>query len=93
MPLFFLLVGILLIVIGLNDRVSDLGSLIKDDFKPSDGSASFAIWIAVIVLLGLLGNVKNLKPVTNAFLLLVILVMVLTNKGFFDKFSSAIKGA
>lgn len=91
MPLFFLLIGILMVVIGLNDRVSDLGHLITEDFKPSDGSPSFIIWIFVIGVLGLIGNNKSIRPAANAMLLLVVVVMLLSNKGFFTKLSSSIQ--
>lgn len=100
MPLFFLLVGVLLVVVGINNRVGDLVSLLKEDFVPSDKStASFAVWIVVIGLLGVLANIKSIKPIANGFMVLVILVFLVTKTSdgksvgqtFAEEFSSAIK--
>jgi hypothetical protein len=93
MPLFFLLVGVLLVIVGINDRVSDLVTLLKDDFAPSDGQPSFILWILIIGAVGLLGGIKSLKPVSNAFLLLLVIVVLLGNRGFIGKFTDALKSA
>lgn len=92
MPLFILLVGILLVFAGLNDKIGELGRLVKEDFAPSDGTTGFPIWIAVIFVIGAIGYVKELKPISNAFLLLVFVVLIISNRGFFAKFTAAIKG-
>lgn len=86
MPLFFLFVGIMLVVVGINDRASDLITLLKDDLEPSDGSPSFIVWILAVGVIALLGNVKSLKPVSNGFLVLLVLVFLLANKGFINQF-------
>ena len=91
MPIFFLLVGILLIVVGINDKMSELGGLIKEDFQPSGNTPGFHIWIIAIFVTGSLGYIREFKPVANAFLVLIILGLILSNRGFFDKFTSAIE--
>lgn len=92
MPLFILLVGILLVFAGINDKIGELGRLVKEDFSPSDGTPGFPIWVLVIFVIGALGYVKELKPISNAFLLLVFVVLIISNRGFFAKFTAAIKG-
>ena len=67
-------------------------SLVKEDFAPEANVPGFHIWILAIFVAGALGYVKQLKPVANAFLVLIIVVMLLSNKGFFDQFKSAIEG-
>lgn len=91
MPLFFLIAGILAIVVGINDRTDDLVGLLKEDFAPSDGSHSFTVWVLVIGAIGLLGSVKTLKPVSNAFLVLLVIVLLLSNSGFIAKFTQSIE--
>ncbi len=91
MPIFFLLIGIMLIVVSLNDKLPALGSLVKDDFQPSTGQPSFTAWIVALFVIGSLGYVKTLRPLANSFLVLIVLVMFLRNGGFFDKFYSAIQ--
>lgn len=90
MPIFFLAVGILLIIVAINDKMPELGGLIKEDFQPSGGAPSFTAWIIAIFVIGAVGYVKSLKPVANSFLVLIVIVMLLSNKGFFDKFTQAI---
>lgn len=91
MPLFFLLVGIFLVVVALNDKLPEFGALVKDDFMPSNGSPGFSSWIIAVFVIGSLGYVKTFKPVANSFLALVVIVMFISNRGFFDKFTQALK--
>lgn len=93
MPLFFLIIGILLVIVGINDRVDDLNTLLKEDFAPSDGQPSFLLWVLIIGVIGLLGGIKSFKPVSNAFLVLLVVVVLLTNKGFIAQFTTSIKQA
>lgn len=92
MPIFFLFVGILLIVAGINNKIGELGELIKEDFQPNGNAPSFTIWIIAIVIAGAFGFVKTLKPISNAFLVLILVAMILSNRGFFTKFMEALKG-
>lgn len=91
MPIFFLLVGILLIVVAVNDKMGELGGLIKEDFQPTGNTPGFHVWIIAIFVAGSLGYVRAFKPVANAFLLLIVIGLILSNRGFFDKFTSAVK--
>lgn len=92
MPLFFLLVGVLLIIVAVNDKMGELTGLIRDDFKSSAGVPGFHIWIAAIFVTGALGYIKAMRPVANAFLVLIVVSLVLSNRGFFTKFRSALEG-
>lgn len=92
MPIFFLLVGIMLIITALNNKMPQLGTLIKEDFQPSQGDPGFVPWIIAIFVIGALGYIKPLKPISIAFLTLIMLVMFLSNGGFFANFTSAIEG-
>lgn len=92
MPIVILIVGIILIVVGLNDRITDLKNLLTEDFNPTNGKPSFLLWIVAIFLVGALGYSKTLKPVSNMALALVVVSIVLARRGFIDQFMSAIKG-
>lgn len=92
MPLFFLLVGIMLIVTAINNKLPELRRLVGEDFAPSDGSAGFHIWILAIFVAGAVGYVKELKPVANAFIVLILVGIILSNRGFFAQFQNAING-
>lgn len=101
MPIFILFVGIILVAVGINDKLPDLVTLIKEDFKPSDNAPGFHWWIIAIVAVGALGYIRPLKGLANGFIVLIILVIILaeqkrdgsTTGGFFEKFTNALKGA
>ncbi len=63
-----------------------LTSLLKQDFQ---GKNNFAYWVLSILIIGAIGYIKPLQPVSRAFMLLVIIVLFLSNKGVFDQFNTA----
>lgn len=89
MPVLFGLAGLVLIVSGVRDRLTNgnpsLTSLLKDDFSGND---PFWKWMLAIILIGSLGYVPNLRPISRAFLVLVIVVFLLSNKGLFAQLQS-----
>lgn len=88
MPFAFLIVGTVLVVSGVRGTTTDLVTLIKGDFQGKDG---YLYWMVVILLVGSVGYVPALKPVSRAFLILVLVVLVLkTGTGFFSKFTQSL---
>lgn len=90
MPIVILVIAVLLVVAGLNNKLSPnsqnsgsptLAELVKSDFVPDDGSVSFTIWVGALIVIGALGYVKELKPFSNAFLVLVILAILIKGNG------------
>jgi hypothetical protein len=92
MPILFLIIGVMLIVVAVNDKMPELTGLVKEDFNPTGSVAGFPVWMAAIFVTGALGYIKAFRPVANAFLVLIVVSMVLSNRGFFSKFKSAIEG-
>lgn len=84
MPVLFGLAGIILIIASVSNRLvagnPSLMSLVKDDFT---GDAPFWKWILAILLIGSIGYIPNLRPISRGFMALVILVFALNNQGFF----------
>jgi len=60
----------------------DIWTLIENDFT-SDQNGSFISWAAAIILIGALGYIEDLKPIANSMLALIIVVLLLSNRGFF----------
>lgn len=93
MPFLLILFGVLFIIVGVNNTQDDLLALLKDDFTPSTGHG-FIGWIVAIGAIGAVGYIPRLKPVSNGFLVLVILVLVLANskgsQGFFQQFQNQV---
>lgn len=92
MPIVFLFIGILLIVSAINNKLPELKTLVGEDFAPSDGSVGFHIWIVALFVAGSLGYVKAFRPVANAFIALILVSLILSNRGFFANFQKAING-
>jgi hypothetical protein len=88
MPFALIAVGLLLAIAGARNTQGQLFSLLKGDFT---GNQSFIWWSVSILAVGSVGYVKSLKGLANAFLALVLIVLVLHNKGVFDNFISALK--
>lgn len=91
MPLFLILIGLILVISGAKGTTKELASLLKDDFAPTDSNVSFGVWIIAIVMVGALGYIPKLKPLSNAFLVLLFVGLMLSNRGFFAQFSRATK--
>jgi hypothetical protein len=96
MPFALLILGILLLVAGVRNTQDVLFALFKGDFVGQD---NFIFWFLAIVLIGALGYIPKLKPISTAFLGLVIVVLFLkkgsssgTGGGFFAQFTQAISG-
>lgn len=88
MPFVFLGLGIFLLIVALRGQASNMASLLKSEFTGSNG---FIPWALALIILGMLGYIKQIKPITQAFMGLVLLVMLISNKGFFAQFNAAIK--
>jgi hypothetical protein len=96
MPLALLLLGILFLTAAARGNKCDgqqcsdmLFTTIKSDFT---GPNNFVYWVIALFIVGSTGYYKPLKPLSNAFLGLVILVLFVSNRGFFADFMSQING-
>ncbi len=88
MPIFLLLVGVALIVSGIHGTSKDLFALIKGDFT---GQGNFAYWFVSIMAIGAVGYIKKLQPVSDSFLVLVLVVLFLkSGTRFFAQFTNAL---
>jgi hypothetical protein len=93
MPFAFIIAGILLLVTGARQKSQTLISLLASDFS---GQNNLVYWVLSILILGGLGYIHDLRTVSRAFLILVIVVLILNEdkngNGFFTEFQSAIQG-
>ena len=92
MPFVLLIIGELLLVTGVKGTQDQLYSLVQDDFT---GSGSFIYWLAAIGLVGSLGYVPSLKGFSNAFLILILIVLLIHQnpQTLFGNISSALSGS
>ena len=80
MPFVFAILGILFLVVAVRGTQGAAFTLLQSEFV---GKNSFVPWCAAIFILGAIGYAKPVKPAADAMIGLVILSMILTNKGGF----------
>jgi hypothetical protein len=81
-------VGLLMIVTGARGTYAQFGSQVASDFT---GSQPFTYWVAAIIGVGSIGYIDALRTFSRLFLALILVSMVLANKGFFAKLTDALK--
>lgn len=87
MPLFFLVIGIILIVTVINGTTFALARQLKDDL-----TSGYMKWFAAVLLIGAAGYVDALKTPSRYLLALIFLVVMLTNgTGFISMFIQQIQ--
>lgn len=83
MPFALLLIGAVILVAAIRGTHTALGKQVVSDFT---GSGNFLIWLAAIAAIGALGYSPVLRTPSRMLLALIVLAMLLANRGFFDKF-------
>lgn len=96
MPFALLLIGVLLVTAGVRNTQGQLFTLVKGDFT---GPGNYIFWMISILVIGAVGYIPKLKPISTGFLVLVVLVLFLKKGdpkgfggGFFDQFTKALGG-
>lgn len=89
MPYALLLFGLVLLVAGVRGKHKDLFALVKGDFT---GDGNFVYWLIALAIVGGAGYIKPLKPVSVAFMTLLLIVLLLSNKGIIPKLEQFLKG-
>lgn len=89
MPYALVLIGIVLLVAGVRNTQGTLyGQLLKD----FSGNDSFIWWAVSILAIGSVGYISDdMRKLSNAFLLLILIVLVIHNRGVFANITSALK--
>lgn len=88
MPFIFLVIGILFLVLARNGTQNQFENLLKGEFT---GNQSFLVFASAFVILGLIGFWKTARPVTDAFIGLIFFVLIVSNKGFFQKLNDGLR--
>ena len=88
MPVALLVIGILFLTAAVRGKQDLLFETLRDDFT---GPNNFLLWGMAIVMVTAVGYYKPLKPLSNAFLVLVFVVLLLSHRGLIDKFMQQIR--
>lgn len=93
MPFVLILAGVVLIISAVRNTQQQLFYLLALDFT---GPNNFIFWFLSILVIGALGYIPKAKPLSDGFLILVILVLFLKKGqsgrggGFFEQFQRQI---
>lgn len=82
MPLALLIFGVVLLLSGWRGTYADLGARLASDFS------GFLPWLTAIIVIGAIGYIPEMEGFSNAFLLLVIVVILLSNNGVFAQWAN-----
>jgi ABC-type xylose transport system permease subunit len=89
MPFALLIVGIVLLVASVRNTQADLYKLVKGDFS---GPNNYLYWVVSILIIGAVGYIETLRPISRMFLALVIIVLFLSHGGVFESFNRQLFG-
>jgi hypothetical protein len=87
MPFAFAIVGIVLLIAGVRDKQDELYETVKGDFT---GKGSYVAWMVSILIIGGLGYIEQIRPISRAFLVLILVGLIIRNGGFFQKFNQQV---
>lgn len=73
MSIFLFVASILIMVAAYKGTQDQLFDVLKDDFT---GKNNFVYWVIAVVLVVAVGNIKQIKRVSDAFLVLLVIVIV-----------------
>jgi hypothetical protein len=91
MPFILILIGAFFLIAGARDTQGTLYTLMEKDFT---GTNNFFYWFLSIMVIGGIGYIKPLRPISHGFLTLVLLGLFLSggrNQNFFSQFQSQIE--
>lgn len=88
MPFILLIVGAMLLVSGVKGTDDKLIELVKSDFAGGPKNNGFLSWMLAIGAVTAVGYYKPIKPISNALLLLIFMMLFLSNRGIASQFDS-----
>lgn len=84
MPFALIIIGVVLTIAAVRNKTDELFTLVKGDFT---GDNNYVEWVVAILIIGAIGYIESFKSLSRAFLVLVVLVLLISNRGFFTKFN------
>lgn len=95
MPFVLLIFGSVLLIAAVRNTQGDLFALIQSDFT---GPNNFIYWLVAILVIGAVGYIPKLKPISVAFITLVVVMLVfskgvatnLPGGGIFQQFTAGL---
>lgn len=87
MPFALVLIGLVLLITAILNTYAQFGTQLQTDLL---GSKGFIVWVVALGSVGALGYINNLRTFSHYFMALILISMILSNKGFFQNFQAAL---
>lgn len=87
MPFALVIIGLLMIVSGVRDTHREFGAQLKSDLT---GDNNFLQYAGAIFAVGALGYINSLRGISTAFMTLILIALILSNRGVFARFQEAV---
>jgi len=92
MGLALTIIGLLMVIVGGRGTYAQFGKQLSYDFTGGGNfKQSFTIWFLAIAGIGAIGYLPALQTISRMLLALVLIVIFLANKGFFQQFTQALQ--
>lgn len=85
------IIGLILVIVGVRDETEAFNATLSEDILGASGNSNFLAFVIAIAVIGAIGGVKDLRGFSNAFMALIIIVLLLSNRGFFAEFQRQIQ--
>lgn len=85
-----IVIGLALLMVGIRGKVEEFHALLADDFGPNSGS-NFIGWIMALLFIAAIGAYRPLRPISDGFLALIVIAILLSNQGFFARLEEQIR--
>lgn len=92
MPFALVVIGIVLLVAAGRNKQNELFDLVKGDFTGDETSRGFIVWFLAIAAIGAVGYIEQFRPLSRAFIVLIIVVLFLKNGGVFQELEKQVVG-
>ena len=94
MPVALIIMGLVLGMAAVNDKIGDLGKLVKSDFFGSkQGDYGFIVWAAAVIIIATIMRVLNLPEAGKMLVVLIVLAYLLGNANIPSQILSAVEGS
>lgn len=87
MPFALVIIGLIMIVTGARNTHTAFARQVQSDFT---GPGNFITWVVALGASGSLGYIKSLEQFSRYLMALIIIGLVLSNRGVFAEFNKAL---
>jgi hypothetical protein len=98
MPLTMLIVGLIVVDTAIQGTMKNFGAQLRVDLLGDGKNTGFIMWLAILAILGVIGSVgsqygrKDIRALTQMFITVVLVALVLRTPNLAQQFVEQLKG-